>query len=38
MMTQDRRSDFVVAAVLVAVAAGWLWFLIAFADWVFKQH
>jgi hypothetical protein len=37
MMTQDRRSDFVVAAVLVVVAAG-LWFLVAFADWVFRYQ
>jgi hypothetical protein len=27
MMTQDRRSEFVVTAVLVVAAAGWLWFL-----------
>ena len=38
MMTQDRRSEFVVTAVMVVVAAGWLWSLVAFADWIFRQH
>jgi hypothetical protein len=37
MMTQERRSNFLAAAVLLAVAAGWLWFLIAFAEWVFRR-
>jgi hypothetical protein len=36
MMTQERRSNFLAAAVLVGVGAGWLWFLIAFAEWVLR--
>jgi hypothetical protein len=37
-MTQERRSGLVFTAALVVVAAGWLWFLFAYADLVFRRH
>jgi hypothetical protein len=37
MMRQERASNFVFMAALVAVAAGWLWFLVAYANWIFRH-
>jgi hypothetical protein len=36
-MTQERLSNVVLAATLVVVAAAWLWFLLAYAEWIFRH-
>jgi hypothetical protein len=36
-MMQDRVLNFVSAIALVIVAAAWLWFLFAYADWIFRR-
>jgi len=36
-MMQDRLLNFVSAIALVIVAAAWLWFLFAYADWIFSR-
>jgi hypothetical protein len=36
-MTQEHLSDVVLTAALVVVAAVWLWFLLAYAEWIFRH-
>jgi hypothetical protein len=36
-MTQERLSNVVLTAALVVVAAVWLWFLLAYAEWIFRH-
>jgi hypothetical protein len=36
-MTPERRFDIVSMAMLVAIAAGWLWFVLAYADVFFRR-
>jgi hypothetical protein len=36
-MTRDRLWNFVSAGALVVVAAIWLWFLLAYAELIFKH-
>jgi len=36
-MTQERLSSVVLTAALVVVAAVWLWFLLAYAEWIFRH-
>jgi hypothetical protein len=36
-MMQDRLLNFVSAIALAIVAAAWLWFLFAYADWIFRR-
>jgi len=36
-MMQDRLLNFVSAIALVIVAAAWLWFMFAYADWIFRR-
>jgi hypothetical protein len=36
-MTKERLSNVVLTAALVAVAAGWLWFLLAYAKLIFGR-
>jgi hypothetical protein len=36
-MTKERLSNVVFSAILVAVAAYWLWFLFAHADKIFRN-
>jgi hypothetical protein len=36
-MMQDRLFNFVSAIGLVIAAAAWLWFLFAYADWIFRR-
>jgi len=37
LMMQDRLFNFVSAIGLVIAAAAWLWFLFAYADWIFSR-
>ena len=36
-MRQERLSNVVLTAALVMVAAVWLWFLLAYAEWIFRH-
>jgi hypothetical protein len=36
-MTQERLSNVVLTAALVVVAAVWLWFVLAYAEWIFRH-
>jgi hypothetical protein len=36
-MRQERLSNVVLTAALVVVAAVWLWFLLAYAEWIFRH-
>jgi hypothetical protein len=36
-MMQERLSNVVLTAALVVVAAAWLWFLLAYADLIFRR-
>jgi hypothetical protein len=36
-MTQEHLSNVVLMAALVVVAAVWLWFLLAYAEWIFRH-
>jgi hypothetical protein len=36
-MMPERLSNVVLTAVLVVVAAVWLWFLLAYAEWIFRH-
>jgi hypothetical protein len=36
-MTQEHLSNVVLTAALVVVAAVWLWFLLAYAEWIFRH-
>jgi hypothetical protein len=36
-MRQERLSNVVLTAALVVVAAVWLWFLLAYAVWIFRH-
>jgi hypothetical protein len=36
-MTHERLSSVVLTAALVVVAAAWLWFMLAYADWIFRR-
>jgi hypothetical protein len=36
-MTQEHLSNVVLTAALVVVAAVWIWFLLAYAEWIFRH-
>jgi hypothetical protein len=36
-MTQEHLSNVVLTTALVVVAAVWLWFLLAYAEWIFRH-
>jgi hypothetical protein len=36
-MMQERLSNVVLTAALVVVAAAWLWFLLTYADLIFRR-
>jgi len=36
-MTQERLFNFISVLALIVVSAAWLWFLFAYADWIFRR-